>query len=49
MLLLIVSLTFFSLFILFFIGLRTYAPVAGPVAMRLRALDALAESRTALD
>ena len=49
MLLLIVSLTFFSLFILFYIGLRTYAPVAGPVAMRLRALDALAESRTALD
>ena len=49
MLLMIVSLTFFSLFILFYIGLRTYAPVAGPVAMRLRALDALAESRTALD
>ena len=49
MLLLIVSLTFFSLFILFYIGLRTYAPVAGPVAIRLRALDALAESRTALD
>ena len=48
MLLMIVSLTFFSLFILFYIGLRTYAPVAGPVAMRLRALDALAESRTAL-
>lgn len=49
MLLLIGVLTFLSLFILIYIALRTYAPVTGPVEMRLRALDSLTENRADLD
>jgi tight adherence protein C len=49
MLLLIGILTFLSLFTLIYIALRTYAPVTGPVEMRLRALDSLAENQADLD
>ena len=49
MLPLIFFLTFISMFILVFIGLRTYAPVEGAAEMRLRALDSIMENRTDLD
>ena len=49
MLPLIFCLTFISMFILVFIGLRTYVPVEGAAEMRLRALDSIMENRTDMD
>jgi len=46
---LIILLSFLTAFILVYITLKTYAPTEGPAELRLRALDALMESRTDLD
>ena len=46
---LITALIFLILFILFYIGIKTYASVEGAEELRLRALDAMLENRTDLD
>ncbi|MHC1759806.1 MAG: type II secretion system F family protein [Negativicutes bacterium] len=46
---LIITLTFLTMFIVSYIALKTYAPVEGAAEMRLRALDAITQSRTDLD
>lgn len=49
MLLAITALTFISVFILMYVLLIVYAPVSGPVHMRLKALELLGQGRTDID
>lgn len=49
MLLLITLLAFLSVFILAYLLLYTYGPVAGTIDMRLKALDSMTKSRTDID
>ena len=49
MLLLIAALTFATIFIVAYLLLRTFAPLAGPVEIRLRALDSILDGRTDID
>ncbi len=49
MLLMITALTFLTVFILVYVALITYAPVAGTAQMRLKALDKLMDNRAGYD
>lgn len=49
MLFLISLLAFVTIFILVYLALTAYAPVQGPIEMRLKALEGLANSRTDID
>ena len=49
MLLMITALTFIAVFILIYVALITYAPVAGAAQMRLKSLDNLMDNRAGYD
>ncbi|SMC71835.1 type II secretion system F family protein [Sporomusa malonica] len=49
MLIVIIALTFITAFVLLYLVLHTFVPIAGPVEMRLKALDGIISGRSDID
>lgn len=49
MLIAIIALTFITAFVFLYLVLHTFAPITGPVEMRLKALDSMVSGRTDID